>query len=578
LDFLYICHDLPVFLNVTERVKFPDLMKKRTLLFFALLLPGLIQAGEDLMRFRVYLKDKQITQSSAYSFSIPAFQLNSATLNIIPALSQISLKRRMAQDIDLDSTDYPVSENYLKSIRDQGFTIVTQSRWMNTAVVSAPDSLCINTLVSLPFVKSVQLVWRNPSTSKIIKSNCAAKDLRVEVDSSKYYGKADLQINMLNLMDLHSSGHKGAGKIIAVVDAGFYGVDTMSWFKDLSLVAAKDFIYPPSNIYQGHAHGTSVLSVLAANEEYYFVGSAPEADYCLLRSEDVLSEYPIEEDYWIAAAEFADSIGVDIISTSLGYFTYDMAELSYQIDQLDGKTAFITRAANIAATKGMLLIFSAGNEGNKVWKKISFPSDAENVLTIGSVQSDFSKSAFSSVGPTSDGRIKPDLMACGSNDYILNGAGILTKGSGTSFSTPLVTGLAACIWGNWPNLKANELRQYIKESGDRAEYPDTLYGYGIPNAREIMLALRVPFEKNDKANYYCYPNPAKDKLYFSESHISDEPLEVTIYNTLGQKMMKKKFDGAFSYLDVSHLPNAVYLVDIIVSGSFKHCCKILINK
>ncbi|MDD4921945.1 MAG: S8 family serine peptidase [Bacteroidales bacterium] len=490
-------------------------MRKRTLLFLILLFSCLMQAAEDLMRFRIYLKDKQSTAADGYA----AFRSSDEQPGMgksVPELSQVSIQRRQNQGISFDHTDYPVSATYLKILREKNFPVVTQSRWMNTVVVSAPDSSCLDTLLSLSFVKSVQLVWRNPSKEATTSGKMALTQIKSETDSSSIYGKADAQIHLLNLDLLHHQGYQGANKMIAVIDGGFYGVDSMFWFKKTSLVAVRDFIYPASSIYKGHPHGTSVLSIMAANEKYAFMGAAPAAKYCLLRTEDIFSEFPIEEDYWAAAAEFADSIGADIISSSLGYSEFDMAELSYRQSQLDGNTAFVTRAASMAASKGILVVCSAGNDGAKPWQKISFPADSKNVLTVGSVQPDLFRCSFSSVGPTADGRIKPDVMALGSNLYIVNGSGDLTVGNGTSFSTPLIAGMAACLWEAFPHLKASEIMQVIKEGGNRALNPDSLYGFGIPDIGKVMLTLGASFprpgEKMTEKKPYMTISPLSDPV------------------------------------------------------------------
>jgi len=533
-------------------------MKKCAVLVFALLLLSLsAQAIQDRLRFRVFLTDKE-------------------TENVL--LSTASFDRRQRQGIVLDSTDIPISENYLKIINQKGYPVVSHSRWMNTVVISAPDSSCLDSLYALPFVKSIQLVWVNPAIPLSALKKVTAKKEKYQIDSSSIYGKAETQISMLGLDFLHRAGYKGAGKMIAVVDAGFFGVDTMSWFKNLSLVVAKDFIYPPSSVFAGHSHGTSVLSILAAKEAYSFVGAAPEASYCLLRSEDMHSEYPIEEDYWVSAVEFADSIGVDIVSSSLGYTDFDKASLNYTKNQLDGKTAFISRAAAIAATKGMLLVSSAGNEGALPWQKISFPADVEQVLTVGSVDADLTKSYFSSVGPTSDKRIKPDVMALGSGTFIINGSGLLTTGSGTSFSTPLIAGMAACIWDALPQLKATELLQSIRESGSRASQPDSLLGYGVPNAPKIWLSLKESIPQSEFPKFYCYPNPSKEKIYFANCSVLQKPLKVILYSSFGKKIMEKTITGQDAFLDITSIPNSIYLVEFIVDGERKSTQKILINK
>jgi len=538
-------------------------MRKRTLLYLILLLLSCsVQAINDALRFRVFLRDKKDE-----SVGMP-----------VPELSQASLIRRENQGIVFDSTDYPLSGTYLKAIQETGYPIVSKSHWMNTVVISAPDSTCINKLKTFSFVRDVQLVWVNPLLKQSTPLKFPVNKEINQSDSSSYYGKAADQVGMLGLETLHDMGFKGSGKTIAIVDAGFFGVDTMSWFKNVSITVAKDFIYPPSSVFTGHSHGTSVLSTMASKEAYSFVGTAPDAKYCLLRSEDVLSEFPIEEDYWVAAVEYADSIGADIVTCSLGYTVFDLPILSHKKNQLDGKTAFVSRGAAIAARKGILVVCSAGNDGGSAWKKIDFPADVDQVLTVGSVQSDLTRSSFSSSGPTFDGRIKPDVMALGSGTSIINGNGLLTTGSGTSYSTPLVAGMAACIWGAMPQLKSTELLQYIRESGMNASTPDTLYGYGIPNAEKIWISLNESLPQADVPKFYCYPNPVKDLLYFADFSLGSAPVKVVIFNSFGQKLLEKNISGNHSYVDVSGFPDSIYMIEFLVSGVRKACQKIVIHK
>ena len=538
-------------------------MRKRTLLYLILLLLSCsVQAINDALRFRVFLRDKKDE-----SVGMP-----------VPELSQASLIRRENQGIVFDSTDYPLSGTYLKAIQETGYPIVSKSHWMNTVVISAPDSTCINKLKTFSFVRDVQLVWVNPLLKQSTPLKFPVNKEINQSDSSSYYGKAADQVGMLGLETLHDMGFKGSGKTIAIVDAGFFGVDTMSWFKNVSITVAKDFIYPPSSVFTGHSHGTSVLSTMASKEAYSFVGTAPDAKYCLLRSEDVLSEFPIEEDYWVAAVEYADSIGADIVTCSLGYTVFDLPILSHKKNQLDGKTAFVSRGAAIAARKGILVVCSAGNDGGSAWKKIDFPADVDQVLTVGSVQSDLTRSSFSSSGPTFDGRIKPDVMALGSGTSIINGNGLLTTGSGTSYSTPLVAGMAACIWGAMPQLKSTELLQYIRESGMNASTPDTLYGYGIPNAEKIWISLNESLPQADVPKFYCYPNPVKDLLYFADFSLGSAPVKVVIFNSFGQKLLEKNISGNHSYVDVSGFPDSIYMIEFLVSGEIKACQKIVIHK
>lgn len=532
------------------------------LLLTCMLLPLLAVAADDVLRFRLYLTDK------------PDLTMSPMPYRLSPA----SLERRSRQDIALDSTDLPIYPAYLQALRDKGLLIVSQSRWMNTVVVSASDSSVLDVIKTLHFVKESKLVWMNPA----LKKTAAKKKLQVKnkyaTDSISYYGKAESQVEMLGLDALHSAGFKGENRTIAVIDAGFIGADTISSFKNLRLKATQDFIYPPTSIYNGHYHGTAVLSLMASQEPYKIVGTAPEASYCLLRSEDNNSEFPIEEDYWAAAAEFADSIGADIINSSLGYTEFDMSALSYTKSQLDGKTAFVTKVASMAASKGMLVVVSAGNDGARTWHKISFPSDAPEVLTVGAVQADLTRGSFSSMGPTADGRIKPDIMAMGVNNTIINGAGTVTTGSGTSYSAPMVAGMAACLWNALPMLKASELRAKIIESGDRYLAPDSLYGAGVPNAQKMWLTIKNSIDQEKLDRFYCYPTLASDKLNLVSFLQTQEPVKVVLYNAFGRKVLEKTLTGSALTLDVSRLPSSIYLVEFLVSGVRQTIHKIVVQR
>jgi Subtilase family/Secretion system C-terminal sorting domain len=531
-----------------------------------LLLPCFLQAANDELRFRVCLTDKKASEASGFSKYLP------------PALSDLSLERRQKQGIALDSTDYPICEDYVKTIREKGFLIVARSRWMNSLVVSVNDSCEIDSIKALPFVKSVSLVWVNPKTKLSTPEKSIFKKEQKKTNTSSIVGQAENQIKMLGLEPLHAAGYKGAGKMIAVVDAGFFGVDTIPWFKNVKIIAAKDFVYPPASVYSEHHHGTSVLSTMSAQKDDFYLGTAPEASYCLLRSEDDRTEFPIEEDYWVAAVEFADSIGADIVSCSVAYTNFDLDSMSHTVNQLDGKTVFVSRAAAIAATKGLLIVVSAGNDGNSNWQKIGFPADVDQVLTVGSVQSDLLKSSFSSLGPTADGRIKPDVMAMGTGTSVIDKNGLLTTGSGTSYAAPLVAGMAACIWQALPQLKATELLQYIRECADRFSTPDTLYGFGIPNAQKAWLALNESLSQEKFPKFYCYPNPAKDKLYIADFSTYKKPLLVVMYNFQGIKVMQKMVSEDGLFLDISSMPDSIYLIEFILDGIKKATQTLIIHK
>ena len=297
---------------------------------------------------------------------------------------------------------------------------------------------------------------------------------------------------MLQGQRLHNIGLRGKGMTIAVLDGGFQNVNVIPAFMRGNIIGTKDFVYPNSPFfYQETDHGTKVLSAMAANIPNVLIGTAPEARYWLLRCEDQQTEQPVEEDYWAMAAEFADSAGVDIISSSLGYNDYDDAPDYYHQRDLDGQTALISRTASMLAKKGIILVNSAVNSGMGPWKKISFPADANDILTVGAVNMVKKNAPFSGVGPTQDGRVKPDVMALGSPASLISGRGSIIRDMGTSFSTPLVAGLVACLWQALPEKTALEIIELVRQTGSNAKDPDNIFGYGIPNFWRAYMIGKV---------------------------------------------------------------------------------------
>lgn len=418
--------------------------------------------------FRVYLKDKS---SSSFSVSSPeAF------------LSPESVEKRMLWETFFDETDFPVSHHYTDELIAVGFRPIVQSKWMNTVVVECADSALAEQLGALSFVDSAKCVWSGEG--RLYREPCSddtSPFTSMDEASDNLYGDGQKQIEMLNGIRLHEAGYRGKGRRIAVIDAGFLNVDRMDAFASLNLLGTHNVTFPERSVFCEDNHGTKVLSCLAANLEGVLVGTAPDASYLLIKSEDTRGEHPIEEDFWVAAVEYADSVGVDLISSSLGYFRFDSLPEYYTKEDLNGKTAFVSRVAAIAAQKGLLIVSSAGNEGNGEWEKITFPADVQNILSVGSITSENEKSNFSSVGMTSDYRIKPDVVALGTGVSVINSAGQLQYSNGTSFSAPLVAGLAACLWQAFPLLKNTELIQLIKDASNQHQRPDAQLGYGIPD-------------------------------------------------------------------------------------------------
>ena len=435
-------------------------------------------SAENNYKYRVNLKDKV---GSAYSVDKPQ-----------EFLSERALERRNRQQLPVDETDLPVSQVYVKELLGTGARLVTTSKWNNTVVLEVSDTTLMDKVKEMPFVTHVKKVWTQPDSIPA-RNKKRKKEVTNEVkETGYYYGKAFRQINIHGGDSLHAAGFAGQGMHVAVIDAGFYNADKIKFFKKMDLLGTRDFVNPKSDIYEENSHGMKVLSCMAANIKDVFVGTAPEASYWLLRSEDQDTEQPVEEDYWAAAIEFADSVGVDVINTSLGYHEFDEGYPAYRYRDLDGHYSLMSHSASMAADKGMVVVCSAGNSGRGAWKKITPPGDSENVITVGALTKDLVNAEFSSVGDTSDGRVKPDVAAIGVNSVVSGNDGTVSKANGTSFASPTMCGVVTCFWQACPWLTAKEIVKAVQQAGDRVDYPDNIYGYGIPN---LWKAYQKELEK-----------------------------------------------------------------------------------
>lgn len=439
----------------------------RQLVWVCLLLVSWVVDASPRYRFRVYLNTKG---EAGYRVDKPeAF------------LSAEAIDRRERMGIAIEADDWPIAPAILDQLARTGVKPILTSKWMQTVVVESEDYGVEQTLRQLPMVDSVRFVWQGEPTTPLDRAESRERLTPTKEPKKSPYGYALEQIKLLNGLKLHRAGFRGQGMRVAVIDAGFLNVDRISMFDSLHLLGTYNVVSPQQSVFAEDEHGTKVLSCLAANAPGWMMGTAPEASYWLIKSEDSRSEYPIEEDYYVAALEFADSVGVAVITSSLGYFAFDVDSMSYTQADLDGRTAFISRAAHRAVEKGLLLFSSAGNEGNGTWEKITFPADTEGVLTVGSVTSQKERSRFSSKGLTADGRIKPDLVALGSGSCVVIGSGEISYGSGTSFATPILAGMGICLWQALPQLTPQELIDLLRQSGSRAERPDAELGYGLPD-------------------------------------------------------------------------------------------------
>ena len=436
-------------------------------LAIALLATG-ASAQQDTLKYRISLKDKAATE---YSLKKPE-----------KYLSAKAIERRRKQNLPIDSTDLPVCRKYIDEIRKQGVKIVVTGKWDNFVTVSCNDTTLIDRIAALPFVLSTEKVWISPGAGK--PSMATERDSVLNqptIHPDSIYGRAITQIQMSNGDKLHEAGFKGQGMTIAVIDAGFHNVDKITAMQNIRILGTKDFVNQQADIFAESSHGMSVLSCIGMNRPDIMTGTAPEASFWLLRSEDEYSEHLVEQDYWSAAVEFADSVGVDVINTSLGYYSFDDKSKNYKYRDLDVRHAFMSRQASHIADKGMILVCSAGNSGAGSWKKITPPGDADNVLTVGAIDKRAVLATFSSVGNTADHRVKPDVVAVGVGSDVIRTDGNQGRANGTSFSSPIMCGMVTCLWQACPTLTAKEVIELVRRSGDRAGFPDNIYGYGVPD-------------------------------------------------------------------------------------------------
>ena len=426
--------------------------------------------GGKCQMYRLYLKDKDLDHTP-FSVNRPS-----------EFLSQRSIDRRKRQGIPVDLTDLPVAPAYEKQVAEAGIEIVGKSKWNNTLLIRIHKDKELRKLEGLEFITKRKKVFQAPdSVSQRMRSN-VRNGLNEWSQDDGFYGAADAQLKSLNGKRLHESGFCGKGMMIAVFDGGFMNVDKIPALHNIKLAGVKDFVVPESkNVFGEMEHGTMVLSTMAANAPDFYVGVAPEAQYLLIRCEDERTESLAEEDYWASAAEYADSCGVDIINSSLGYHGFDDSSMDHHYYEQDGNTALISRTASMCADKGIVCVNSAGNDGMGSWKKINFPADATDILTVGSINEHGMNAAFSAVGPTADGRIKPDVMAFGSPTCVITGRGSIINDNGTSFSSPLVAGMVACLWQALPGKTAKQIIKLVKLAGDNQQHPDNVFGYGVPD-------------------------------------------------------------------------------------------------
>lgn len=426
----------------------------------------------------------------------------------IDFLSERAIQRRLNQNISITDTDLPVNRSYVETVRDAGAAVFYTTRWMNGVLVAC-ESSAIPAIEALPHVDRVEYVAPG------VMSTGGRTSFKLRKHSQVGSATA-AQIKMLGLDQMHSEGYTGKGVVVAVLDSGFPGVEQAPAFTHIfsdgrfDAGASFDFVHNQADVFHADDHGTEVLSVMAGIIPDAFTGGAYGATFQLFVTEDVPTEYRVEEYNWLFAAERADSAGADIIHSSLGYYDFDDASMNYSTSQMDGKTTVVTRAAQWAAERGIVVVTSAGNEGNiPTWRIITAPADAEGTLAIGSVNKTGQRISSSSIGPTADGRIKPDLMALGMGVTVVKSGGQIGSASGTSLAAPLVTSLVAGVLQRYPGLSSKTVVNLLKQSASQAGNPDNLLGFGIPHFQAIVDQQdEVP----QKGAFEVFPNPVWDTL------------------------------------------------------------------
>ena len=495
-------------------------------------------------------------------------------------LTQRAIQRRANQEIMITEQDLPVNPSYVAQVANVGVTVFTRSKWFNGITIFTMDTTKLATIRALPFVNSITknvIVGNgvNPVKNKFrVEENSitpVSPENRIKSSPTSYkYGPSYIQIHQMKGDLLHNMGYRGQGKVIAILDAGFTQANTLIAFDSLwqnnQILGTKDFVLPGGNVFTQHTHGMEVLSLMGGNVPGQIIGTAPKSSFWLLRSEDADTEYPVEEYNWVSAAEFADSVGADIITSSLGYTTFDDPSMNHTCADMDGHTTPAARGANIASLKGMVVTVSAGNEGGSSWMCVSTPSDGDNVLSIAAVDSMGFRAGFSSPGVDTNGRVKPNVAAMGQDDVVFVLGNTIGRGNGTSFSCPLVAGMTACLWQAHPDATPAEIYRAIQESASQYASPDSLLGYGIPDFTTAMVVLSTKTKL--VSHLKIYPNPFSSDFNVNYYSNSIQKISVDLYDMTGRLVISQQAitgragENSYRLMNLENIPSGLYLVKV----------------
>jgi hypothetical protein len=506
-------------------------------------------------------------QQDALVFLLDKEDVETSISNPITIMTQDAIDRKTLQNTPIDVRDVPVNEAYITQLKEiPGISVHAKSKWMNAVYIRGSQT-AIDALLDLNFVSSVEFM--DKSLNFGTGTGTTPDKFAVENQQNRVvydYGAAANQTTMLKVDYLHEQDFTGDGIVVAVLDSGFPNVMNNPAFShivsDGRLLGTYDFALRQENVDGTGSHGSQTFSDIGGFILDQFVGTAPEASFYLFRTEFGPTENPVEEAWWVEALERADSLGVDVVNTSLGYQDYDNPAYDHTYADLDGQTTIGARGANHAFDKGMILVTSAGNDGNG-FTYVGTPGDSPGMLTIGAVNANGSYVSFSSIGPTVDGRVKPDVMAQGLNAAVVSSTGNVSTSNGTSFSSPIMAGAVASLWQAKPETTNAQLMQIVRQSAHLFNSPTDEMGYGIPNfedALNSLISLGVEDELR-AAQFAIYPNPVKDKVYIS---FPDQELKaaISVFNIIGKEVLTASITSSSNSLNLSELASGVYFATI----------------
>ena len=488
-------------------------------------------------------------------------------------LTQKAIQRREREKFPLDSLDLPVTASYIQGISSLSQELLYVSKWLNAAIV-VTDAEGKKKMEQLPFVQKVDwvakgFISRTGNRSNTEVSASLPKKWALE-EGYRQAAAYDFQNELLGIPAMHQAGFTGKGITVAVFDSGFPGLDKATAFSHVfsnSQVLGQLNVVRPwiKDVFRDNEHGTQVASLILANQAGTLVAGAHQAKVIFAITEDVATEYPIEELNWVRAAEYADSLGVDIINSSLGYLDFDEPSLTYTKPQLDGKTTYVTRGATLAAKRGILVVNSVGNYGSAGSSSLVAPADADGILAVGAINSSSTVSSFSSRGPTADGRIKPELVAFGQSPVLIRGSGQVGAASGTSFSAPQIAALAAGLWEAKPEWTKDELLTNLLKSGSQYATPDQNLGYGIPNFRSALYGTLLSLNEVVELGSILYPNPLHTES-LSIRFGKELRMTLQVLDNSGRKVVERvgeRFVVKDPYLfNLADLPSGIYFIQL----------------